>query len=70
MLCADLREQMENRLKQILPDIVNGHDPLFSDFRMIATNVVGPTYGQLYNFCCAVCTRAANCILGSEDTDI
>ena len=61
---------MENRLKQILPDIVNGRDPLSDDFRALATNLVGPTYGQLYAFCCAVCARAANSILGSEETDV
>lgn len=70
VLSADLREQIEAKLKQILPDIVNGHDPLSDDFRAIAANVVGPTYGQLYNFCCAVCVRATNYILGSEETDV
>ena len=70
VLSAELREQMEERLKQILPDIVNGRDPLSGDFRAISTNLVGPTYGELYAFCCAVCVRAANGILGSAETDV
>lgn len=69
VLSAGLREQMEERLKQILPDIVNGRDPLSGDFRAISTNLVGPTYRELYGFCCAVCARAANGILGSAETD-
>ena len=43
-LAVDLREQMENRLKQLLPDIVNGHDPLFDDFKAISACLVSPTY--------------------------
>lgn len=70
MLSAGLREHVEARLKQILPDVVNGRDPLSVDFRAISTNVVGPTYGELYDFCCAVCVRAANSILGSAETDV